>query len=125
MKIPTKEIETPILSRINTNKNQKKMSTSTITLSIVKEKFTEVITEGSLSPTNKPTDWNVVITKKAIFDAMRTPSPSPDEIRCGLAMLYDTVFPTSKDYQEFTVNQLVPWGNMLNYKHFDVMYMSH
>jgi hypothetical protein len=59
------------------------MSTSTAaqtTLSIIKDKFTGVITEETLSPTNKPSDWNVVITEKAILNAMRIPSPLPGEI---------------------------------------------
>jgi hypothetical protein len=59
------------------------MSTSTSTqnvLTVIKDKFTEVITEGTLSPTVKPNDWNVVITEKALLDAMRTPSPLPEEI---------------------------------------------
>jgi hypothetical protein len=49
-------------------------------LTVVKDKFAEVIMEGTLSPTNKPTDWNVVITKKVLLEAMRTPSPPPEEI---------------------------------------------
>jgi hypothetical protein len=54
-------------------------STQTI-LTIVKDKFAEVLTEGTLSPTTKPTDWNVIITKKVLLEAVRTPSPSPEEI---------------------------------------------
>jgi hypothetical protein len=76
------------------------MTTSTAaaqtTLSIMKDEFTEVISEGTLSPTNKPSDWNVVFTKKAILNTMRTPFPPPEEIRRGLATLYDTVFPTKQ-----------------------------
>jgi hypothetical protein len=49
-------------------------------LTIIKDKFTEVITEGTLSLTNKPTDWNVVITEKALLKAMKTPSPPSEEI---------------------------------------------
>jgi hypothetical protein len=59
------------------------MSTTAATqtvLIIVKDEFAEVITEGTLSPTSKSTDWNVVITKKALLKAMRTPSPPPKEI---------------------------------------------
>jgi hypothetical protein len=59
------------------------MSTSATTqtvLTIVKDKFAKVITEGTLSPTNKPTNWSVVITEKALLEAMRTPSPPPEEI---------------------------------------------
>jgi hypothetical protein len=59
------------------------MSTTAATqtiLTIIKDKFAEVIMEGTLSPTNKPTNWNVVITKKALLEAMRTPSPPPEEI---------------------------------------------
>jgi hypothetical protein len=48
-------------------------------LTIVKDKFTEVLTEGTLSPSTKPIDWNVVITKKALLDAMRTLSPLPEQ----------------------------------------------
>jgi hypothetical protein len=59
------------------------MSTTAATqtvLTIVKDEFAEVITEGTLSFTNKPTDWNVVITKKVLLEAMRTPSPPSEEI---------------------------------------------
>jgi hypothetical protein len=49
-------------------------------LTIVKDEFAEVITEGTLSPTNKSADWNVVITEKALLEAMKTPSPPPEEI---------------------------------------------
>jgi hypothetical protein len=94
-------------------------------LTIVKDKFAEVITEGTLSPTNKPTDWNVVITEKALLEAMRTPSPPPEEIRCGLATLYNNTFPTHEEYHEFTVNCLTMWGNTLDYKLFDTLYMTH
>jgi hypothetical protein len=85
------------------------MSTTAATqtvLTIVKDEFVEVITERTLSPTNKPTDWNVVITEKALLEleAMKTPSPSPKEIQHGLAMLYDNTFPTAKEYCEFTVS---------------------
>jgi hypothetical protein len=77
------------------------MSTSAATqniLTIIKDKFTEVLTEGPLSPSNKPTDWNVVITEKALLNAMRTPSPLPKETRRGLVTLYDNTFPTLEDY---------------------------
>jgi hypothetical protein len=62
---------------------QIKMSTTAATqpiLTVVKDEFAKVITEGTLSPTNKPTDWNVVITKKTLLEAMRTPSPPPEKI---------------------------------------------
>jgi hypothetical protein len=49
-------------------------------LTIVKDEFTKVITKGTLSPITKPTDWNVVITKKALLEAMKTPSPPPEKI---------------------------------------------
>jgi hypothetical protein len=94
-------------------------------LTVVKDEFTEVITEGTLSPTNKPTDWNVVITEKALPEAMKTPSPPPEEIRHGLATLYDDTFPTHEEYREFTVNHLTMWGNTLDYKLFDILYLTH
>jgi hypothetical protein len=94
-------------------------------LTIVKDEFAEVITEGTLSPTNKPTDWNVVITKKALLEAMKTPSPPPEEIWHGLATLYDNTFPTHEEYWEFTVNCLTMWGNTLDYKLFDILYITH
>jgi hypothetical protein len=94
-------------------------------LTIVKDEFAKVITEGTLSPANKPTDWDVVITKKVLFEAMRTPSLLPEEIWHGLATLYDNTFPTHEEYCEFTVNRLTKWGNTLDYKLFDTLYMTH
>jgi hypothetical protein len=88
---------------MNTQLKQIDMSTTTTAqtiLTVVKDEFPEVITEGTLSPTSKPTDWNVVITKKALLEAMRTPSPPPEEIQHGLATLYDNTFPTAKEYHE-------------------------
>jgi hypothetical protein len=105
-----------------------KMSTSASAqtiLTIVKDNFTEVLTEGTLSPTAKQADWNVIITEKALLNAMRTLSPLPEETWCGLATLYDNTFPTAKEYCEFTVNRLVMWGNTLDYKLFDILYMTH
>jgi hypothetical protein len=78
-----------------------------------------------LSPTNKPTDWNVVITEKALLEAMRTPSPPPEEIQHSLATLYNNTFPTHEKYHEFTVNCLTMWGNTLDYKLFNTLYMTH
>jgi hypothetical protein len=104
------------------------MSTTAATqtvLTVVKDEFAEVITEGTLSLTNKPTDWNVVITKKALLKAMRTPSFPPEEIQHGLATLYNNTFPTHKEYREFTVNRLTMWGNTLDYKLFDTLYLTH
>jgi hypothetical protein len=94
-------------------------------LTIIKDEFAEVITEGTLSPTNKPTDWNIVITEKTLLEAMRTPSPPPEKIQHGLATLYDNTFPTHEEYREFTVNHLTMWGNTLDYKLFDTLYMTH
>jgi hypothetical protein len=54
------------------------MSTSTSTenvLTIVKDEFAEVLTEGTLSPTTKPADWNVIITKKALLEVAKMPFP--------------------------------------------------
>jgi hypothetical protein len=53
-------------------------STQTI-LTVVKDEFAEVLTEGTLSPNTKPADWNVIITEKTLLEATRTPSPSPEE----------------------------------------------
>jgi hypothetical protein len=83
------------------------------------------LTEGTLSPSTKPADWNVVITKKVLLDAMRTPSPLPEQTRRGLITLYDDTFPTLEDYREFTVNRLVMWGNTMEYKLFDSLYINH
>jgi hypothetical protein len=94
-------------------------------LTVVEDEFAEVLTEESLSSSAKPTDWNVVITKKSLLEAMRTPSPPPKEIRHKLATLYDNTFPTHEDYQEFTVNRLTMWGNTLDYKLFDTLYLTH
>jgi hypothetical protein len=94
-------------------------------LTIVKDKFTEVLTEGTLSPSAKPTDWNVVITEKSLLEAMKASSPPPEETQNGLTTLYNTTFPTLEDYREFTVNHLVLWGNTMEYKLFDTLYVNH
>jgi hypothetical protein len=88
-------------------------------LTIVKDEFAEVLTEGTLSPTTKP------VTEKALLEAMRTPSPPPEEIQRGLAILYDNTFPTHEEYWKFTVNCLTMWGNTLDHKLFDTLYMTH
>jgi hypothetical protein len=103
------------------------MSTSASTqpiLTVIKDEFAKVLTEGTLSPATKPANWNVVITKKALLEAAKTPSPPPEKIRHGLATLYDNTFLTHKDYREFTVNCLVMWGNTLDYKLFDTLYLT-
>jgi hypothetical protein len=59
------------------------MSTSTSTqtvLTVVKDEFAEVLTKGTLFPATKPADWNVIITKKALLETTRTPSPPPEEV---------------------------------------------
>jgi hypothetical protein len=104
------------------------MSTSASTqnvLTIVKDEFAEVLTEGTLSLTTKPTDWNVIITEKALLEVTKTPSPPPEEVRHGLASLYDNTFPTHKKYHKFAANRLTKWGNTLDYKLFDTLYLSH
>jgi hypothetical protein len=55
------------------------LSTSASTqnvLTVVKDEFAEVLTEGTLSPTTKLTDWNIIITEKALLETTKTPSPS-------------------------------------------------
>jgi hypothetical protein len=37
-------------------------------------------TEGTLSPTTKPADWNIVITEKALLETTKTPSPPPEQV---------------------------------------------
>jgi hypothetical protein len=104
------------------------MSTSASTqtvLTVIKDEFAEVLTEGILSPATKPADWNVIITEKALLEAARMPSPLPEETRHGLATLYDNTFPTHEEYREFAVNRLAMWGNTLDYKLFDTLYLTH
>jgi hypothetical protein len=59
------------------------MSTTAATqpvLTVIKDKFTEVLTERTISLSTKPTHWNVIVTEKSLLEAMRTPSPPPEEI---------------------------------------------
>jgi hypothetical protein len=74
-KKPRNLLKTPFYQRINKfQSTPANMSTSANTqnvLTIVKDEFTEVLTEGTLSPSTKPADWNVVITEKALLDAMK------------------------------------------------------
>jgi hypothetical protein len=99
-------------------------STQTI-LTVVKDEFAEVLTEGTLSPATKPADWNVIITEKALLKAAKTPLPPPEKIWHGLATLYDNTFSTHEEYREFAVNRLAMWGNTLDYKLFDILYLTH
>jgi hypothetical protein len=104
------------------------MSTSAFTqtiLTIVKDEFAKVLTGGTLSLNAKPADWNVIITEKALLEAARMPSPPPEETQHGLATLYDNTFPTHEEYREFAVNRLAMWGNTLDYKLFDTLYLTH
>jgi hypothetical protein len=104
------------------------MSTSTSTqtvLTIIKDEFAEVLTKGTLSQIAKLTNWDVIITEKMLLEGTRTPSPSPEEIRHGLATLYNNTFPTHEEYREFAANHLKKWGNTLDYKLFDTLYLTH
>jgi hypothetical protein len=104
------------------------MSTPTSTqniLTVIKDEFAEVVTEGTLSPTTKPADWNIVITETALLETTKTPSPPPEQVRHGLASLYDNIFPTHEEYREFAANRLTQWGNTLDYKLFDTLYLTH
>jgi hypothetical protein len=59
------------------------MSTSASTqniLTIIKDEFAKVVTEGTLSPTAKPADWNVIITEKALLETTKMPSPPPEQV---------------------------------------------
>jgi hypothetical protein len=94
-------------------------------LTIVKNEFTEVLTKGTLSPSTKPTNWNVIITEKSLLEVMKALSSPPEETQNGLTTLYDTTFPTLEDYCKFTVNRLVLWGNTMEYKLFDTLYVNH
>jgi hypothetical protein len=97
-KRPTKIWNSSFLLNKPLNNMLTSTSTTQTTLSIVKEKFAKVITEETLFPTNKPSDWNVVITKKALLNAMRMPSSPLEEIWHGLATSYDTTFSTTEEY---------------------------
>jgi hypothetical protein len=94
-------------------------------LTVIKDEFAEVLTKGTLSQTTKPTNWDVIITEKTLLKGSRTPSPPPEEIQHGLAALYDNTFPTHEEYHEFAANHLTKWGNTLDYKLFDTLYLTH
>jgi hypothetical protein len=94
-------------------------------LTVVKDEFAEVLTKGTLFPTTKPADRNVIITEKALLKTAKTPSPPPEEIRRGIATQYDNIFPTHEEYCEFAANRLAKWGNTLDYKLFDTLYLTH
>jgi hypothetical protein len=120
--------QTPFYSEETTQPYTVDMSTSASTqtvLTVIKDEFAEVLTEGTLSQITKPTDWNVIITEKMLLKGTRTPSPPPEEIRHGLAALYDNTFPTHEEYHEFAANCLKKWGNTLDYKLFDTLYLTH
>jgi hypothetical protein len=64
------------------------------------------LTEGTLSPTTRPTDWNVIITEKTLLKTVKMPSPPPEETRHGLAIQYDNTFPTHEEYREFAAIEM-------------------
>jgi hypothetical protein len=100
-------------------------ATAQSVLTVVKDEFAEVLTEESLSSSAKPTDWNIVITEKTLLEPTKTPSPPPEQVQHGLASLYDNIFPTHEEYREFAANRLAQWGNTLDYKLFDTLYLTH
>jgi hypothetical protein len=55
-------------------------ATAQSVLTVVKDKFAEVLTEESLSSSAKPTDWNIVITEKALLEPTKTPFPPPKQV---------------------------------------------
>jgi hypothetical protein len=65
-------------------------------LTIVKDEFTKVLTEGTISPSTKPTDWNVVITEKSLLEAMKALSPFSKKTRNGLLHYTIPPFPLWK-----------------------------
>jgi hypothetical protein len=85
-------------------------ASSQTVLTVIKDKFTEVLTKGTLSPTAKPTDWNLIITEKTLLKDTRTPSPPPEEIQHGFPALYNNTFLTHEEYREFAANHLTKWG---------------
>jgi hypothetical protein len=104
------------------------MSTSASTqnvLTVIKDEFAEVLTEGTLSPITKPANWNVIITEKTLLEVAKMPSPPPKEVRRGLAIQYDNTFPTHEEYREFAANCFAKWGNTLDYKLFNTLYLTH
>jgi hypothetical protein len=74
-------------------------------------------------PPNQMTGTSLL--PKRLLDAMKTPSPPPEQVRHGLANLYDNIFSTHEEYREFAANHLAQWGNTLDYKLFDTLYLTH
>ena len=74
------------------------MSSSTTSIPVIKDEFTKVLTEGELSPTNKPADRKVVFTENSIIEDMCTPSPPSKTLRRGLAAHYNSTFSTEEEY---------------------------
>jgi hypothetical protein len=105
--------ETPFYqTNISSEINMSTAAAAQPVLTVVKDEFTKVLTRGTLSPSTKATDWNVIITEKSLLEAMKALSPPPEETQNGLTTLYDTTFPTLEDYRKFTVNHLILWGNI-------------
>jgi hypothetical protein len=73
--------ETPFYqTNISSEINMSAAAATQPVLTIIKDEFTKVLTEGTLSPSAKPFDWDVVITEKSLLEAMRPPFPPPEKI---------------------------------------------
>ena len=56
---------------------------------------------------------------------MKLPPSTSQLMEKTITTLYDEVFVNAVSYQAFTKNELRPWENALEYKHFDTMYTNH
>ena len=98
------------------------MSSSSLpSISKVKNKFTEILTEPKLLsiPTISPSNFIPVTTETSFLapeiDSLHIPTTD-------LVKYYDQMFPTLDTYRNFVNQKLHLWHSHLKLKYFDLMY---
>ena len=88
----------------------------------VKTKFVDIITEGGLLLSPTSATFSTIVTEASL---VKIPIPEGQTNEKTITTLYDEVSMDSMSYWAFTENKLRPWGNALEYKHFDTMCTNH
>ena len=84
----------------------------------VKTEFVDVVTKGELLLSPISATFSTIITKASLVEV---PLPEGQINEKTIATLYNKVFVDAMSYRAFTENELRPWENALEYKHFDTM----
>lgn len=103
------------------------------TPSVVKTEFVEVLTSSDLIPPHPPSlitdhspsteEFPPVLTESLILESESSTGHYPEAT--DLIQIYDDVFSSPSQYQNFTEVKLAPWRNTRDFKYFDILYKHH